>query len=136
MEKNQAKKMTELQLGMLATTQPPLSEFVEVGLKKQFDAIQRRLELLNDVEETCKLTDILIRLAQILDPSLRQNQSFFGANSSHPYVLQIPAQDLLALYAARAAVNYSANHDTKKAVSPEEYIRQNLQQKFRYKEET
>lgn len=31
-----------------------------------------------------------------------ESQSFYGASTNHPYVVQLPVADLVALYAARA----------------------------------
>ena len=121
----QAETTSEYQLRMLAAKQTPLTDFIEAGLKKQFNSLLKRLDYTDDSDVICNITDRLIRLAYILDPALRQNQSFFGENANHPYVLQIPAQDLLALYAARATANYSANYDTRTSAGLEEYIRRN-----------
>ena len=102
---NDAKKATELQLSMLAAQQQPLSPLVQETFEKTFQIVATRIEKASD-SDACELVDRLIQIAHVIDPALRQNQSFFGEHSSHPYALQIPARDLLALYAARASMNH------------------------------
>lgn len=100
-----AQKATELQLSMLAAKPQPLIPLVQETFEKIFQNLATRTEHASD-SGVCELVDKLIRIAHVIDPALRQNQSFFGENSSHPYALQIPARDLLALYAARASMNH------------------------------
>lgn len=42
-----------------------------------------------------------------------ESQSFYGASTNHPYVVQLPVADLVALYAARAEL-YTRSSDRKK----------------------
>ncbi|MBR3746053.1 MAG: hypothetical protein IKP64_00985 [Selenomonadaceae bacterium] len=101
---DKATHATELQLSMLAAKQPPLTPLVQETFEELFTHLAEIAKASESVT-ACEIVDRLIRLALILDPVLRQNQSFFGENSSHPYALQIPSRDLLALYAARASMN-------------------------------
>ena len=52
-------------------------------------------------DELCQLTDKILNLVMFLEPEF-QNQSFYAASTGHPYVVQLPAADLVDLYAARA----------------------------------
>ena len=52
-------------------------------------------------KELADLTNAMIKVALILAPKL-QNQSFYEVSTCHPYVVQLPVEDLLALYVARA----------------------------------
>lgn len=99
-----AQKATELQLSMLAAKTSPLTPLVQETLEKIFHELAERAITANN-NEICLFTEKLIQVAQLIDPALRQNQFFFGENSHHPYAVQIPARDLLALYAARASMN-------------------------------
>ena len=42
-----------------------------------------------------------------------ENQSFYAASTNHPYVVQLPVADLIALYAARAEL-YTRSSGRKK----------------------
>ena len=50
------------------------------------------------------LADVTEQMVQIAAVLLGQeeSQSFYGVSKCHPYVVQLPAEDLVALYAARA----------------------------------
>lgn len=93
-----AQKATELQLSMLVAKPQPLSPLVQETFEKTFQNLAARIDKASD-SKACELVDKLIQIAHVIDPALRQNLSFFGENSSHPYALQLPARDLLALYA-------------------------------------
>ena len=71
-----AEKATELQLSMLAEKQPPLSPLIQETFETIFKEFAQRALKSSD-EAACPLIDRLIRIATILDPALRQNQSFF-----------------------------------------------------------
>ena len=101
---DKANKATEVHLSMLAAKQQQLSTSVQETFEKIFQNLAMRAEHAPN-HEVSGLVDKLIQIAHVIDPALRQNQSFFGENSSHSYALQIPARDLLALYAARASMN-------------------------------
>ena len=100
---DEANKATELQLAMLAAKQQPLTPLVQETFEKLFQELAECARNASD-KDSCSIVDRLIQLAHVIDPALRQNQSFFGENAHHPYVLQIPSKDLLALYAARASM--------------------------------
>ena len=69
--------------------------------------LEKQLELLSErsrtVEDMC-LADVTEQMVQIAALLLdrEKSQSFYGASTCHPYVVQLPVEDLVALYAARA----------------------------------
>lgn len=74
----------------------------ETDIKK---ILEKQLQLLSEesecvsTDELCRLSEQMRAIALIL---LGQNQSFYEASIGHPYVVQLPAEDLVDLYAARA----------------------------------
>ena len=73
---------------------------VKETLEKQLQMLSERSSTA-DIKYLPALTGQMINLARILEPEL-QNQSFYGASTGHPYVVQLPAKDLVDLYVARA----------------------------------
>lgn len=67
--------------------------------------LEKQLQLLSEesesasTEDMCKLSEQIRAIALIL---LQQNQSFYEASTNHPYAVQLPVEDLVDLYAARA----------------------------------
>ena len=70
------------------------------------ETLEKQLELLSERsvktsgKELADLTNEMIKLAAILSPEV-QSQSFYAASTHHPYVVQLPAEDLVELYATR-----------------------------------
>lgn len=71
------------------------------------ETLEKQLELLYErsktVDDMC-LADITEQMVQIAALLLdrEKSQSFYGASTCHPYVVQLPVEDLVDLYAARA----------------------------------
>ena len=69
------------------------------------EILEKQLQLLSEesenatTDELCQLSEQMRAIALIL---LGQSQSFYEASTGHPYVVQLPAEDLVDLYAARA----------------------------------
>ena len=73
---------------------------VKETLEKQLQLLSERSEKAHDTE-IVELTEAMVAVANLL-LALDGNQSFYEASTSHPYVVQLPAEDLVDLYAARA----------------------------------
>ena len=79
--------------------------------------LEKQLQLLSEeskrssAKNLCKLSEQMRAIAQIL---LGQSQSFYEASTNHPYVVQLPVEDLIDLYAARAQLlsRHSECHKT------------------------
>ena len=71
------------------------------------ETLEKQLELLSErsktVDDMC-LADVTEQMVQIAALLLdrEKSQSFYGASTCHPYVVQLPVEDLVDLYAARA----------------------------------
>jgi len=79
---------------------PCSTEQIKNTLEEQFLFLANRSKATYG-KELADLTDAMIKVAFILAPEL-QNQSFYAASTYHPYVVQLPVEDLLALYVAKA----------------------------------
>ena len=77
-----------------------MSNKIKETLEKQFDLLAERSTQTYGAE-LANLTDAMINLAVILESDV-QNQAFYAASTRHPYVVQLPIEDLLALHVARA----------------------------------
>lgn len=78
-----------------------MEDNVKKILYKQLELLAERSKFKNiSVNELTQLNKEIVNLAQVLLEV--QNQSFYGASTNHPYVVQLPVGDLLDLYAARA----------------------------------
>ena len=69
-------------------------------LEKQLQLLSERSESATD-EELCDISGEMVKVAQLI-LAIDGNLSFYGASTNHPYVVQLPAEDLVDLYAARA----------------------------------
>lgn len=87
---------------------PCSTEQIKSTLEEQFLFLANRSKATYG-KELADLTDAMIKVAFILAPEL-QNQSFYAASTYHPYVVQLPVKDLLALYAARIEEKQSSGH--------------------------
>ncbi len=76
------------------------TEQIKNKLKEQFLFLAERSKEAYG-KELVDLTNAMISLAGVLAPELH-NQSFYAASTCHPYVVQLPIEDLLELYVARA----------------------------------
>ena len=71
----------------------------------------------NDTEKLVNLNKEIVSLADCLLhylPLVPQNQSFYGVSTNHPYVVQLPAKDLVDLYVARAQLEHQCPEFHKK----------------------
>lgn len=60
-----------------------------------------------------QLVDLEVRFRWDIK-SQPQSQSFYGASTCHPYVVQLPVRDLIDLYVARAEAFHRSSPDHKK----------------------
>ena len=75
-----------------------MDESIKKILLKQIELLQQKSE----DASTEQLIALSAAMAAIAQPLVAGSQSFYGAGTCHPYVVQLPAEDLVALYAARA----------------------------------
>lgn len=69
-------------------------------LLKQMELLQQKSqESTASAEALVVLSTAMAAVANVL---LGGNQSFYGDGTCHPYVVQLPVEDLIGLYAARA----------------------------------
>ena len=73
---------------------------VKETLEKQLQLLAERSANASN-ENIVELTESMVSVAKVL-LALDGNQSFYAASTGHPYVVQLPAADLVDLYAARA----------------------------------
>ena len=84
--------------------------------------LEKQLQLLSEESEhasaanLCELSEQMGVIAQIL---LGQNQSFYEASTNHPYVVQLPATDLVDLYVARAQLLHHQGRSRKTQSCPD-----------------
>ena len=78
-----------------------LTRLHEVNRQKGGD-MEEVVKELREIKELLRI--IASNTEQIKQESTQEteNQSFYGASTNHPYVVQLPVADLVALYAARA----------------------------------
>ena len=75
-----------------------MDESIKKLLLKQVELLQQKSENAS----TEQLIAISAAMAALVQALAVGSQSFYGARTCHPYVVQLPAEDLVALYAARA----------------------------------
>lgn len=90
--------------------------------EKVKEILEKQLQLLSEVSENFDayemdasiLPEFSLAMVEIASLLLQKNQSFYEASTSHPYVVQLPAKDLVDLYAARAELLHrrGASHRT------------------------
>ena len=75
-----------------------MDESIKKILLKQLELLQQKAENAN----TDQLIAMSAAMAAIAQALMVGSQSFYGGGTCHPYVVQLPVEDLIALYAARA----------------------------------
>ncbi len=78
-----------------------MEDKVKATLEKQLDLLSKWSDGTRNCKELCDLTKRMVEVSHLLIGV--ENQSFYGASTHHPYVVQLPVKDLTDLYAARAA---------------------------------
>ena len=77
-----------------------MEDQVKKELLKQMELLQQKSQDPGlNADSLAKLTDAMVSVSMVL---LGGSQSFYGAGTHHPYVVQLPAEDLVELYVARA----------------------------------
>ena len=94
----------------------------DLNMEDVKEILEKQLQLLSEVSENLRrsdypardLTKLSVAMTGIASLLLQKNQSFYEASTSHPYVVQLPAKDLVDLYAARAQLLHrrGASHRT------------------------